>query len=203
LVLPAHNVGFKFAIMASGRGSNAEVLLRAFHAGKVPGRACVLISDQPEAPCLDIARQFDVPAIAVPRGNLSKKDHEIQILSKCEEYGIQHILLAGYMRILSSHFIDSFEGTILNIHPTLLPDFKGINTAERQINAGVKVAGATVHEVVVDVDSGPMILQGSIDVRPDETPETLSTRILTEVEHVIYPRAIWLFTARKFGHLQE
>ena len=189
--------------MASGRGSNAEVLLRAFHEGKVPGRACVLISDQPEAPCLDIARQFDVPAIAVPRDNLTKKDHEARILARIEEYGIQHILLAGYMRILSASFIETFSGTILNIHPSLLPEFKGIRTAERQIEAGVKVAGATVHEVVVDVDSGPIVLQGSIDVTASETPETLSTRILTEVEHVIYPRAIWLFTARRLGHLEE
>ena len=203
MVLPAHNAGFKFAIMASGRGSNAEVLLRAFHAGTVPGRVCVLISDQPEAPCLEIARQFDVPAIAVPRGELTKSDHEAKILAHLAEFEIQHVLLAGYMRILSADFIETFTGTILNIHPSLLPEFKGIRTAERQIKAGVRVAGATVHEVVVDVDSGPVILQGSIDVSESETPETLSTRILTEVEHVIYPRAIWLFTARKLGHLEE
>ena len=203
MALPGHKEGFRYAIMASGRGSNAEVLLRAFHQKEVPGCVRLLISDQPDAACLDIGKKFDVTSMPIPRGSLSKAEHEAQLLKTLEEYNVDHILLAGYMRILSAEFIDAFAGTILNIHPTLLPDFKGINTAERQLKAGVKVAGATVHEVVADVDSGPIILQGSLDVSPNETPETLSTRILTEVEHVIYPRAIWLFTARKLGHLQE
>ena len=107
------------------------------------------------------------------------------------------------MRILSSEFIDTFQGTILNIHPSLLPDFKGINTAERQIHSKVKVSGATVHEVVADVDSGPVILQGALEVHPQETPESLSNRILTEIEHDLYPRAVWLFTARTLGHIEE
>ncbi len=203
MVLPSHKDGFKFAIMASGRGSNAEVLLEAFRNNKVPGRVGVLISDHEDAPCLEIAKRYDVPSVAIPKNSLTKPEHEAHILECLKAHEIEHILLAGYMRILSAGFIEESPGTILNIHPTLLPDFKGINTAERQCNAGVRVTGATVHEVIPDVDSGPIILQGSIEIDPTQGPDKLSERVLNEVEHVIYPRAIWLFTARKLGLLEE
>ena len=189
--------------MASGRGSNAKALLEAFRSGQTPGCASVLISDQEGAACLEVGSEFDVPSFAITKRGRSKQEHEKEILKVLAEYGVHHILLAGYMRILSSEFIDTFQGTILNIHPSLLPDFKGINTAERQIQSKVKVSGATVHEVVADVDSGPVILQGALEVHPQETPESLSNRILTEIEHDLYPRAVWLFTARTLGHIEE
>ena len=121
------------------------------------------------------------------------------MLKALREYGVEHILLAGYMRILSASFLEAFPGKVINIHPSLLPDFRGLHAIERQWEAGVKVAGATVHLVTPEVDEGPIILQGSLDVRGDEGADGLASRILEEIEHHIYPRAVWLFTQREYA----
>ena len=149
----------------------------------------LVVSDNPEAPVLEKARRRGVPVAVVARDG-SRGDHERALLETVAAAGAEHLLLAGYMRILSPRFLERFEGTILNIHPSLLPDFPGLDAQERQWEAGVTVAGATVHFVEEDVDSGPILLQGSIEVRGDEGPDGLADRILTEVEHRIYPQAV-------------
>jgi phosphoribosylglycinamide formyltransferase-1 len=187
----------RFAIFASGRGSNAEALMQAFARGELPGAsAALLVANVTGAPVLDKAKKYGVPSRLILSKGLSRQAHEDQLLAALTEQRIEHVLLAGYMRILSDHFLSRFRGTVLNIHPSLLPEFPGLHAAERQWQAGVKVAGATVHRVDRGVDTGPVVLMGSLEVRGDEGEAGLAHRILTEVEHVIYPRAVKIFIER-------
>lgn len=188
----------RFAILASGRGSNAGALMQAANEGRLCGAeiAC-LITNRHESGALQIARQHGVEAFCIANKGHSRHTHETAMLSALRERRIDHLLLAGYMRVLSSVFLDGFRGSILNIHPSLLPEFPGLHAQERQWEAQVSVAGATVHFVDDGVDTGPILLQGSIDVRGDEGAVGLSQRILEEVEHIIYPRAVRLFLERR------
>ncbi len=186
----------RLAIFASGRGSNAMALLDARDAGLIDAEIALVFSNVPGAAVLDKAAARGVPTRAIASRGLARVEHERQVLALLEELGVEHLLLAGYLRILSPVFLARFRGAILNIHPSLLPDFPGLHGAERQWAAGVKVAGATVHLVSEGVDAGPVLLMGSLEVRGDEGPEGLAARILTEVEHVIYPRAVRLFLDR-------
>ena len=187
----------RFAILASGRGSNACALMDSFAQGMNQGKVALVLTNRPGAAVLDRARDRDVPALAIDHKGLERAEHEEAILTALTEHAVDHILLAGYMRILSADFLAAFPGKVVNIHPSLLPDFRGLHAIERQWEAGVKVAGATVHLVTPEVDEGPIILQGSLEVRGDEGAEGLAQRILEEIEHHIYPRAVWLFTQRE------
>ena len=189
----------RFAILASGRGSNACALMDSFTHGMNQGTVALVITNRPKAAVIERARERNIPAIAIDHKEFERDDHEAAMLKALSEHEVEHILLAGYMRILSASFLESFPGKVINIHPSLLPDFRGLHAIERQWDAGVKVAGATVHLVTPEVDEGPIILQGSLDVRGDEGPEGLATRILEEIEHHIYPRAVWLFTQREYA----
>jgi phosphoribosylglycinamide formyltransferase-1 len=186
----------RFAILASGRGSNAEALMSAFGSGFIPGELVVVLSDRPAAPVLDKAAARQYPVELVPSPGRPRAQHEQDLLASLARHRAEHLLLAGYMRILSPTFLSHFPGTILNIHPSLLPDFPGLSAVAQQWKAGVRVAGATVHQVDAGVDTGPILLSGSIEVRGDEGEDGLAQRILTEVEHVIYPRAVWLLCDR-------
>ncbi len=186
----------RFAIMASGRGSNAMALLDAFDSGFIPAQLVLVVSNRAGAPVLQKAAARRVPTQVVPDLGLSRAEHEKQLLAALAAAQVDHLLLAGYMKILSPTFLRGFGGAILNIHPALLPEFPGLHAAQKQWQAGVKVAGATVHLVDEGVDSGPILLQGSLEVRGDEGAEGLAERIRTEVEHVIYPRAVRLFIDR-------
>lgn len=188
--------GPKFAILASGRGSNAEALMRAFKRGFIGGEVAAVITNVEGAGVLAHAQELGVPGHVVVSRGLEREAHEEQLLALVTKLGIEHLLLAGYLRILSPWFLSRFGGRILNIHPSLLPEFPGLHGAERQFAAGRSVVGATVHFVDTGVDTGPVILQGSIEVRGDEGAEGLAQRILAEVEHVIYPRAVRLFVER-------
>ncbi len=187
----------RFAIIASGRGSNAEALMRAFAEQKMPNAELALvISNKADAPVLEKAKSHGVEAVLVESKGKERHDHELELLEALGERRVDHLLLAGYMRVLSRTFLRGWRGQILNIHPSLLPEFPGLRAPERQWEAGVSVAGATVHYVDDGVDTGPVLLQGSLDVRGDEGPNGLAKRILEEVEHVIYPRAVRLFLER-------
>lgn len=186
----------RFAILASGRGSNAEALMTAFDSGFLPATLALVLSNKQDAIVLDKARARGIPVACVPHRGLLRQAHEALVLSELGHARIDHVLLAGYMRVLSPWFLSNFRGSVLNIHPSLLPDFPGLHAAERQWHAGAKVAGATVHYVDGGVDTGPVLLQGSLVVRGDEGPEGLAERLLSEVEHVIYPRAVRLFLDR-------
>jgi phosphoribosylglycinamide formyltransferase 1 len=180
-----------FAIFASGRGSNAVKLIEAFKSGSIPARIALVVSNIEDAAVLERAREHDLPTLAISHKGKSRQVHEKEILAHLN--GIDHILLAGYLRVLSPYFLQNFKGKILNIHPALLPAFPGLHAAERQWEAGLKIAGATVHFVDDGVDTGPILLQGSLEVRGDEGPDGLAARILHEIEHDIYPRAVRLF----------
>ena len=186
----------RFAILASGRGSNAVALMKAFKGDFIPASLAVVIANVEKAPVLEKATERGFACAALPSKNLAREEHEKQLLQALTDYQIDHVLLAGYMRILSPYFLQRFPGKILNIHPSLLPDFPGLQAAERQWKAGRKVAGATVHFVDSGVDTGPVLLQGSLVVRGDEGEQGLAERLLLEVEHVIYPRAVRLFLDR-------
>lgn len=186
----------RFAILGSGRGSNAEALMAAFASGFLPAELVLVASDRAGAPLLDKAQARGYATALIESRGLPREEHEARLLDCLGRHGAQHLLLAGYMRILGSTFLRRFSGVVLNIHPSLLPDFPGLRAVERQWTAGVKVAGATVHFVDDGVDTGPPLLTGSLEVAGDEGPGGLAQRILTEVEHVIYPRAVWLLCQR-------
>ncbi len=194
--MDTHTPDIRFAIFASGRGSNAAALMHAFASGALPASLALVLSNNPHAAVLQHAQSQGVPCVCVPHKGLSRSEHETLLLEQLQNHRIHHVLLAGYMRILSPFFLQHFQGKVLNIHPSLLPEFPGLNAAQRQWQARRSVAGATVHYVDQGVDTGHILLQGSLDVRGDEGEEGLQQRILHEVEHVIYPRAVRLFLER-------
>lgn len=186
----------RFAILGSGRGSNAMALMQAFRGDSLPAELALVLSNVAGAPILQRAAEHGVPARLVESAGLTRGEHEARMLQALHDARIDHLLLAGYMRVLSADFIARWPGVILNIHPSLLPDFPGLSAVSAQWRAGVRVVGATVHFVDAGVDTGPPLLCGSIDVRGDEGEAGLAQRILTEVEHVIYPRAVYLLLHR-------
>lgn len=170
--------------------------MESFASGFLPADLVVVISDRAGAAVLDKATSRQVSNELVPYQDRSRSEHETALLSCLRRYQVDHLLLAGYLRILSPDFLQQFPGVILNIHPSLLPDFPGLHAVRQQWLAGVRIAGATVHYVDAQVDNGPILLSGSIEVRGDEGEAGLAQRILLEVEHVIYRRAVWLLCHR-------
>lgn len=169
----------------------------AFDNGFIPADLVLVLTNKEGAPVVDKAASRGIATATIPSKGKKRQAHEELMLAALNEAGVDHILLAGYMRILTPYFLRNFSGSVINIHPALLPDFPGLNAAARQWNAGSKVAGATVHFVDEGVDTGLPILMGTIEVRGDEGPDGLAQRILNEVEHVIYPRAVRLFVDRQ------
>jgi len=187
----------RVGVLASGRGSNFRALAQAAQAGAIPAAVVVLVTDRPSAPVLDIAREHRIEAVVVdPRQHPSREAHEKAVIGVLEERRVGLVCLAGYMRILSGAFVAHFAGRLLNIHPSLLPAFPGLHPHRQALEHGVKVSGATVHFVDEGVDTGPIVLQAAVPVRPDDTETTLSDRILVE-EHRLYPEAVRLFALRR------
>jgi phosphoribosylglycinamide formyltransferase-1 len=167
-----------------------------FDSGFLDAELAVVIANKPSAAVIERAIERGVTASCIPSKGVNREEHERRVLASLAEHRVDHILLAGYMRILTPYFLKNFGGRVINIHPALLPDFPGLHAAERQWQAGRKVAGATVHFVDEGVDTGQPLLMGSIEVRGDEGEDGLAERILNEVEHKIYPRAVRLFLDR-------
>jgi phosphoribosylglycinamide formyltransferase-1 len=183
----------RVGVLASGRGSNFEAILRAVEASRLPVTVAVLVSDRAGARALDIAREHGVEALVIdPREQPDREAHDKAVVAALAERRVGLVCLAGYMRLLGPLFVRRFAGRILNIHPALLPAFPGLHAQRQALEHGVKVSGATVHFVDEGVDTGPIVLQAAVPVREDDTEETLSARILAE-EHRIYPEAIRLF----------
>lgn len=183
----------RVGVLASGRGSNFRALAEAAAAGRVPAAIVVLICDRPGAPVLDIARAHGVDAVVLDgKQQPSREAHEKAVIAGLEERRVGLVCLAGYMRLLTGAFVEHFRGRLLNIHPSLLPAFPGLHPHRQALGHGVKVAGATVHFVDEGTDTGPIVLQAAVPVRPDDTETTLSERILAE-EHRLYPEAVRLF----------
>ena len=183
----------RVAVLISGRGSNMAALIEAAKTKDYPAEIALVVSNRPEAGGLLVARAAGIATETVDHtkfsGDRNRFEHELQSL--LEKYRIEIICLAGFMRLLTADFLERWQWRILNIHPALLPDFKGLDTHKRVIDAGVKIHGATVHFVVPELDSGPVIAQGAINVRPGDSEEALAVRVL-KVEHRIYPLALKL-----------
>ena len=184
-------------VLASGRGSNFESLARAASRGTLGARLACLVSDDASAPALQIAARFGIPSCVVDpgsrRGRMSD-EAERRVVEILREQGVRLVCLAGFMRLVGSRLLEAFPGAILNVHPSLLPSFPGLEAQRRALEHGVKVTGCTVHLVDSGVDSGPIVLQAALEVREEDTPESLAARIL-EREHEIYPEAVRLWAA--------
>jgi phosphoribosylglycinamide formyltransferase-1 len=187
---------FRLAILISGRGSNMAALIEAAQSGKIPHcEVAVVISDQTSAAGLQKAKDCGIETLIIERSGRSREDHDREMIGALRERQIELVCLAGYMRILSRDFIEAYRGRILNIHPSLLPSFTGLDAQKQALEHGVKVAGCTVHFVDETLDGGPIIAQRVVPVREDDTVETLSARIL-EQEHELYPEAVVTVLAR-------
>lgn len=180
----------RIAILISGRGSNMIALADAIQNGTIPNaEIAVVISDQPDAKGLLAAQERSLKTLVIERRGRKREEHDREIVSVLRAERVDLICLAGYMRVLSPYFVDAFQGRILNIHPSLLPLFPGLDAQRQALEHGAKVSGCTVHFVDNTLDGGPIIAQRTVPVLNDDTVETLSTRIL-EQEHLLYPEAV-------------
>ena len=190
----------RVAVLISGRGSNMVALIEAAQGKDYPAEIALVLSNQPDAAGLTRARDAGIVAAVVDHRQFSddREAFERSLDEELRKYRIELICLAGFMRLLTSWFIRRWRGRILNIHPALLPQFKGLHTHRRALDAGVKQHGATVHFVVEETDAGPVILQQSVPVSESDTEETLAARVLA-IEHRIYPEALRLVAE---GHVK-
>jgi len=180
----------RLGILLSGRGSNFLAIHRAITEGRLPqAEIAVVLSNHPEAPGLQAARALGLPAQAIPADGRKRAEHDNAFIVHLHQARVDLVLLAGYMRLLSPNFIQAFPDRILNIHPSLLPAFPGLDAQGQALTYGAKVAGCTVHFVDEQLDHGVIILQRTVPVEDTDTPATLSARIL-EIEHIAYPAAI-------------
>jgi phosphoribosylglycinamide formyltransferase-1 len=180
----------KIGILISGRGSNMVALIDAVKSGEIPeSQIAVVISDKADAAGLAKAQVRGVETLVIERKGRKREEHDAEIAAELNKRGVELVCLGGYMRLLSPQFIRTFENRIVNIHPSLLPSFPGLDAQKQAFDHGVKVTGCTVHFVDEGLDSGRIILQRAVDVHDDDTEETLSARIL-EVEHKAYVEAV-------------
>ena len=183
----------RLGVLASGRGSNLQAILAVTARPDFPARVAVVVSDKEQAQALDRARRHGVTAVWVnPKDFGDRAAYDAGLGRALDEHRVGLVCLAGFMRILGPAFVRAWAGRILNVHPALLPAFPGLAAQRQALEYGVKVAGATVHFVDEGVDTGPIVLQASVPVHPDDTEESLSARILVQ-EHRLYPEAIRLF----------
>jgi phosphoribosylglycinamide formyltransferase-1 len=188
----------KLGILISGRGSNMVALADAVRDGLVPGaEIAVVLSDKPSAAGRIRARDRGIKTALVERKGRTREEHEREIISTLRAHGVELVCLAGFMRLLSPCFIEEFRDSILNIHPSLLPAFPGLDAQRQAIEHGVKVSGCTVHFVDESLDGGPIITQRAVPVLDADTPDTLAARILLE-EHKAYPEALALVVSGKY-----
>ncbi|AMR79681.1 phosphoribosylglycinamide formyltransferase [Cupriavidus nantongensis] len=183
----------KIVILISGRGSNMEAIVRACADGGWPARVAAVLSNRPDAAGLQFARQQGIETGVVDhRRYPDRAAFDAALAEAIDAHAPDLVVLAGFMRILTPGFVDRYAGRLLNIHPSLLPCFPGLNTHQQALDAGVKLHGATVHFVTPELDHGPIVIQAALDVLPADTPATLAERLLA-CEHVIYPRAVQWF----------
>ena len=180
----------KIGILISGRGSNMVSIVDAVASGEIPGaEVAVVISDRADVGGLKKARERGVETVVVERNGRTRAEHDAEIIGELKKRGVELVCLAGYMRLLSPAFIHAFPDRIINIHPSLLPEFRGLDAQKQAIESGAKVSGCTVHFVDEHLDNGAIILQKAVEVQDDDTVETLSARIL-EQEHRLYIAAV-------------
>jgi phosphoribosylglycinamide formyltransferase-1 len=187
----------KLGIMASGNGSNFEAVAQAIKNGELAAKIQVLIYNNSSAKAAVRAENSSVPSVFLDhRKYKNREEFDGEIVQTLREYDVEWVIMAGWMRLVTPILIDAFPDKIINIHPSLLPSFKGVNAVEQALAAGVKIAGCTVHLVCLEMDSGAILMQAAVPVLPDDTPETLHARIQVE-EHRILPQAIALAAQRQ------
>lgn len=180
----------RVAVLISGRGSNLAALIHAAIDPRYPAEIALVVSNREGAAGLEIARDHGIRTRVVPhKAHADRAEHEAAIQEALDSSGTELVCLAGYMRILTPAFVGRWHGRMINIHPSLLPSFKGVDTHARAIQAGCRVHGATVHFVTPEMDEGPIIVQGAVPVLASDTQETLAARVL-RIEHRIYPLAL-------------
>jgi phosphoribosylglycinamide formyltransferase-1 len=190
----------RVAVLISGRGSNMTALIAAAKRPDYPAEIALVVSNRPDAGGLGVAQAEGIATEVVDHKPFGKDRaaFENAMQAVLEKHRIDIVCLAGFMRLLTGGFVNRWYGRMLNIHPALLPAFKGLDTHRRALEAGVQEHGATVHLVVPDMDSGPVVLQGSVAVRPDDTESELAARVLA-VEHRIYPEALKMLAEGRFA----
>jgi len=180
----------RLGVLISGRGSNLQAIIDAIKDGRLKATVAIVISNRADALGLDKARAAGIETLVLPQSAYStREEYDQALVQHLQERQVDLVCLAGFMRLLGHVFIDAFPNAVLNVHPSLLPAFPGLDAQRQAWEHGVRVSGATVHLVTVDLDAGPIVEQAAVPVRDDDTPETLAARILVE-EHRIYPQAI-------------
>jgi phosphoribosylglycinamide formyltransferase 1 len=195
----------RLGVLISGRGSNLQAISEAIGSGQLDASIAVVISNQPGAAGLTRARAAGLPTEVLDhRMFASRRDYDLALVGMLRRYDVGLVCLAGFMRLLGAEFIEAFPNAVLNVHPSLLPAFPGVDAQRQALDHGVKVAGCTVHVVTGDLDAGPIVAQAAVPVLPSDTVETLSARILVQ-EHRLYPLAIgrvlaggWKVDGRRF-----
>lgn len=187
-------MSINIAVLASGRGSNLEAILDAIAAGKLDAKVQLVLVNVPGAGAIDIANKHGVQTAVVPNAGLSRKEHEEKVVAELKKHNLDFVVLAGYMRVLSSAFLANFKDSqgffkVINIHPSLLPAFPGIRGYEEAFEYGVKIAGVTVHLVDERVDHGPILAQATFSREADDTIESFKARGL-KIEHELFPQVL-------------
>jgi phosphoribosylglycinamide formyltransferase-1 len=204
-MLPAPDSGRRVGVLISGRGSNLQALIDAVASGRLRAEIAVVISNRADAPGLTRAQAAGIETVTIGHRDYPSRDaFEEVLVRELRAKTVALVCLAGFMRLLGPTFLDAFPNAILNVHPSLLPSFPGVDAQRQAWEHGTKVAGATVHLVTGELDGGPIIRQAAVAVEDDDTPETLAARIL-DVEHRIYPEAAgmvldggWTIDGRRF-----
>lgn len=187
----------RVAVLASGRGSNLQAVIDAIEAGQIHARIVAVISNKKEAPALERARKHGLKDLFVDPKPFagspdSREAYDRALLDMLRQHEVELVLLAGYMKIVTAVLVNAYANRMMNIHPSLLPSFPGLDVQKKALEWGCKLAGCTVHFVTEGVDEGPIILQAAVPILDQDTPDTLAARIL-EQEHKLYPRAVQLF----------
>src|SRR5437899_1623936 len=188
----------RLGILLSGRGSNFEAIADQVASRSLKAAIAVVISNRPEARGLAVARERGLNAVSIPSKGLDREVYDRLVIEELNRSAVDLVCLAGFMRLLSASFVRAFPQRVLNIHPSLLPAFPGLDAQKQALEHGVKITGCTVHFVDEYLDAGPIILQAAVPLRDDDTVESLSARILAE-EHRIYPEAIRIVTGGRYS----
>ncbi len=187
----------KLGILLSGRGSNFEAIANSVQTGRVDAEIAIVISNRPDARGLEVARQRGLNAVLIPSKGLDREVYDRMVVAELKKCSVDLVCLAGYMRLLSAYFVREFPLRVLNIHPSLLPSFPGLEAQHQALEHGVKISGCTVHFVDELLDAGPIIIQRAVPVLDDDTEERLSARILDQ-EHQAYTEAIRIVLSGNF-----
>ena len=187
----------RVAVLASGRGSNLQSIINAIEAGQVQAQIVAVISNKKDAVALERARKHELNDLFVdPKPFVGRPDsreaYDRSLLEVLQQHNVELVLLAGYMKIVTAVLVNAYANRMMNIHPSLLPSFPGLDVQKKAIDWGCRLAGCTVHFVTEGVDEGPIVIQAAVPILDDDTPETLAARILVQ-EHKVYPRAVQLF----------